>query len=49
MIIGTLGTNIVSHINVNNLAHLAAIFGTSAIIQLAVFLLLFKNIVKELQ
>jgi hypothetical protein len=49
MIIGTLGTYIVSHINVNNLAHLAAIFGVSAIIQLIIFILYFRNIAKEIE
>lgn len=42
--IGTLGTNVVSHINVNNLTHLTVIFGTSALIQFVIFILFFKKI-----
>lgn len=48
MVIGTLGTNIVSHINVNNLAYLASIFGVSAILQLLIFQLFFRKVAKEL-
>ncbi len=47
MIIGTLGTGIVSHINVTSLIYLAAIFGIPAIVQLIVFLLFFKDIAKK--
>lgn len=48
MIIGTLGTNIISHINVSNLGYLAAIFGTSAIIQWIIFQFRFREVAKEL-
>lgn len=47
MLIGTLGTGIISHINISNLTYLAVIFGSTAIIQFIVFISLFKNIVKE--
>ncbi len=48
MIIGTVGTYIVSHITVNNLTNLAIIFGVSAVIQLTIFLLYFRNVAKEI-
>lgn len=46
--IGTLGTDVVSHINVNNLTHLTVIFGTSAIIQFVIFILFFRKIANKL-
>lgn len=49
MVIGTLGTYVVSHVIVDNLAHLATIFGVSAVIQLAIFFLFFKKSAEKLQ
>lgn len=47
MVIGTIGTYVVSHINVGSLAYLAAIFGITAVLQLIIFYMFFKDVAKE--
>lgn len=47
MLAGTLGIGIISYLNIHNLSYLAATFGVSAIIQLTIFILFFKNIAKK--
>ncbi len=47
MIMGTLGTGIISHINVNNLVGLTTLFGISGVIQLFTFVFFFKDTAKE--
>jgi MFS family permease len=47
MAISTLGTFIISHLTVSNLAHLAVIFGVSVSLQLVTFFLFFQDVVKR--
>lgn len=48
MVIGTIGTGVVSHINVNSMGWLAAIFGIPAMTQLISFFLFFKKIARDI-
>lgn len=43
MIVATIGTNILSHIEANNVTYLAIIFGATAVFQVTVFYLFFRK------
>ncbi|OAI46495.1 hypothetical protein AYO45_01760 [Gammaproteobacteria bacterium SCGC AG-212-F23] len=48
MVIGTIGTAIVSYINVGSLIHLTAIFAITSIVQFLIFFKYFINTIKEI-
>lgn len=46
--IGALGTGVVSHITINNLADYAGIFGVAAMLEFAIYSLIFSRVVRKL-
>lgn len=48
ILMGTLGANIMSHLNIINLANLTMIFTSAAVLQWLTFFFFFRNVAKEL-